>query len=270
MFRFFRTLRHRLLTENRVSRYLLYAVGEILLVMIGILLALQVNNWNEERKSRGLELEILKELKSTLESEFDLMAEHLKWNRKSLLSCYLILNAVSEDLAFHDSLSTHFTQAFTRNMFLMKDNAYQKLKSHGMNFIADEQLKNELLTTYEVNGKWLAELNERNNQYEYQIAFPILGRLFKSIGFINLASFPINEEHSNRMVRDSMGYKYPSFDMMPIEYESLKNNETFMSILRTTINLREQSILSHEIRRQRMLRLTVHLDGEIDLKSNGN
>jgi len=49
MLRFFRTLRQRLLTENKFSRYLLYAVGEILLVMIGILLALQVNNWNNNR-----------------------------------------------------------------------------------------------------------------------------------------------------------------------------------------------------------------------------
>ena len=46
MIRFFRVLRQRLLAENRVSRYLLYALGEIALVMVGILLALQVNNWN--------------------------------------------------------------------------------------------------------------------------------------------------------------------------------------------------------------------------------
>jgi len=51
MIPFFRTLRQRLLTENRFSRYLLYAVGEILLVVIGILIALQIDNWNDQRKS---------------------------------------------------------------------------------------------------------------------------------------------------------------------------------------------------------------------------
>jgi hypothetical protein len=50
MLRFFRRIRQRLLTDNKFSKYLLYAVGEILLVVIGILLALQVNNWNEQRK----------------------------------------------------------------------------------------------------------------------------------------------------------------------------------------------------------------------------
>ena len=51
MIKFFRKTRQRLLTENKFSKYLIYAIGEIVLVMIGILLALQVNNWNESRKA---------------------------------------------------------------------------------------------------------------------------------------------------------------------------------------------------------------------------
>lgn len=49
MIKFFRKIRLRLLTENKFSKYLLYAIGEIALVMIGILIALQVNNWNQSR-----------------------------------------------------------------------------------------------------------------------------------------------------------------------------------------------------------------------------
>lgn len=50
MINFFRKIRQRLLTENKFSKYLLYAIGEIILVVIGILIALQINNWNEEQK----------------------------------------------------------------------------------------------------------------------------------------------------------------------------------------------------------------------------
>ncbi len=49
MIKFFRKIRQRLLTENKFSKYLLYAVGEIILVIIGILFALQINNWNNEK-----------------------------------------------------------------------------------------------------------------------------------------------------------------------------------------------------------------------------
>jgi hypothetical protein len=56
MIKLFRGVRQRLLTENKLSRYLTYAIGEIALVMIGILLALQVNNWNKKNKERAMEI----------------------------------------------------------------------------------------------------------------------------------------------------------------------------------------------------------------------
>ena len=52
MITFFRKIRQKLLSQNRVTQYLTYAIGEVALVMIGILLALQVNNWNETRKQK--------------------------------------------------------------------------------------------------------------------------------------------------------------------------------------------------------------------------
>ena len=63
MLRFFRRIRQRLLTENRFSKHLLYAVGEILLVVIGILIAFQVDSWNEERIQRKRSDQVLLNLK---------------------------------------------------------------------------------------------------------------------------------------------------------------------------------------------------------------
>ncbi len=66
MIKFFRKIRQRLLTENKFSKYLIYAVGEILLVVIGILIALSINNWNESRKTRLQDFEFLNNLKVEL------------------------------------------------------------------------------------------------------------------------------------------------------------------------------------------------------------
>jgi hypothetical protein len=54
MIKLFRKIRHRMLIENKFSKYLIYAIGEIVLVVIGILIALNINNWNENRKDKSL------------------------------------------------------------------------------------------------------------------------------------------------------------------------------------------------------------------------
>lgn len=61
------------MSENRTGKYLKYALGEILLVMIGILLALQVNNWNEERLLDIEERAVLEELTDNLESNIGIL-----------------------------------------------------------------------------------------------------------------------------------------------------------------------------------------------------
>jgi hypothetical protein len=82
MIPFFRKIRQRLLTENKFSKYLLYAIGEIILVVIGILIALQINNWNENRKTRNSEQQYLLALKE----EFSFNKDELKsiMNRNNL------------------------------------------------------------------------------------------------------------------------------------------------------------------------------------------
>ena len=66
MIKFFRRIRQNLLSENKFSKYLIYAIGEIILVVIGILIALSINNWNESRKTRLQDFEFLNNLKVEL------------------------------------------------------------------------------------------------------------------------------------------------------------------------------------------------------------
>ena len=77
MIKFFRKIRQKMLTENKFSKYLLYAVGEIVLVVIGILIALSINNWNEEKNIKQSELQFLTRLKS------DLTKDTIYFNRRT-------------------------------------------------------------------------------------------------------------------------------------------------------------------------------------------
>ncbi len=69
MLRFFRLIRRKLIEEKKTRQYIWYAIGEILLVMIGILLALQINNWNEAKKERITELNYLVGIKTDIEND---------------------------------------------------------------------------------------------------------------------------------------------------------------------------------------------------------
>ena len=66
MIKFFRKIRQQLLAKNKVSSYLLYAVGEIVLVVIGILIALSINNWQQENQNKKLEKRYLEDLRVNL------------------------------------------------------------------------------------------------------------------------------------------------------------------------------------------------------------
>lgn len=93
MLTFLRKKRRSLIDSGAIRKYLLYAIGEILLVMIGILLALQVNNWNEAGKERKVEKKAILDLKHEFESNYELFLKTMKSkeDRAEVLSDYLKL-----------------------------------------------------------------------------------------------------------------------------------------------------------------------------------
>ncbi len=62
MIKFFRKIRQQLLTENKTGKYFKYAIGEIILVVIGISIAISINNWNEAQKNKTVEQQLLTSL----------------------------------------------------------------------------------------------------------------------------------------------------------------------------------------------------------------
>ncbi|EAR01523.1 DUF6090 family protein [Maribacter sp. HTCC2170] len=84
MIKFFRKIRQKLLTENKFSKYLLYAIGEIVLVVIGILIALNINTWNEEKQNQKEAHKILLQLKHEFEANNDLVETSIEFHRTRL------------------------------------------------------------------------------------------------------------------------------------------------------------------------------------------
>lgn len=81
MIKFFRHIRKQLLTKNNFSKYLIYAVGEIILVVIGILIALQINNWNEDKKLVKTEMQYYKNIKRQLSEDIKYIKSNIDFNQ---------------------------------------------------------------------------------------------------------------------------------------------------------------------------------------------
>ena len=140
--------------SNSFRKYIIYAIGEIILVMVGILLALQVNNWNESRKEKKSELQILQQFKKDLETNLLDLELNEQFQRKCVKSSEILLSHMSSDKPFHDSLEIHFANVFVWSKFVVNTGAYQTLQSKGVELISDLELRNAILSIYEKQLTW--------------------------------------------------------------------------------------------------------------------
>ena len=94
MIKFFRRIRRKLLDEGNLKRYLVYAIGEILLVVIGILLALQINAWNQSEKDKDEEKEYLERIVTDLKEDLLELDETIKNNESIIWTAAQVIEKV--------------------------------------------------------------------------------------------------------------------------------------------------------------------------------
>jgi len=172
MLHFFRKMRSALIPESRFGRYFFYALGEIVLVVIGILIALQVNNWNQERKDRK-EGELIKQ---NIYEEFvknqELINESRKLNEDALSANRLMINLVgAEKPQFAKfNLDSIFYGSLMAETYLPTSNSLQDIMQSGrMNLLNNAELKNTILSwksTLDLFHEYFKlQANWYNNQY---------------------------------------------------------------------------------------------------------
>lgn len=141
MIQFFRRIRQKLLVENSFSKYLLYAIGEIVQVAIGILIALQINNSNEFKKNREVEIKPLNELKENLNTNLIRLEDEITKERKSLAEIDLIVDHPNNRMPYHNSLDTHFRQAILSHDIVLSSSAFEAIRSKGFEIIHIDLLR---------------------------------------------------------------------------------------------------------------------------------
>lgn len=150
----FRRLREKLVRENNIRRYLVYAVGEILLVVIGILLALQVNNWNEERIRQESIQSYIKAMASDLEKdliEIDIRMEQIEARSKDLerLTDYVRDRKINE--IQNEDLFILVRSSYSYRAYVWYRSSYDEITNSGsMKDIGNSGLREKIVAYYEL------------------------------------------------------------------------------------------------------------------------
>ena len=214
MIKFFRKIRYTLMEQNKTGKYLKYAIGEIVLVMLGILLALQVNNWNEARKATKQEVKILTELKNDLATNQNEIIESYVRTNERQKSAVLILNYLEERLPVDDSLKRAFESIKGDVIFNMANTSYKFVESQGINTLSNDSLRIRITEMFERHLKNIRTREDRNRNIVDSELIPLMYERFKSSLTID-EDFSFSNENLN----------------MPIDIKSLREDPIFRNAI---------------------------------------
>ena len=134
-----------MLSEGKIGKYLKYAIGEIVLVVIGILIALQVNDWNENRKSNAFEQEMLAQIQQNIGNDKAALKKVETNFKRAISSIDKILE--HQQHKYPDSLKFWLGDIVQFERFASITNSYEALKSNGLDKMSDNELR-LLLSNY--------------------------------------------------------------------------------------------------------------------------
>jgi hypothetical protein len=217
MIKFFRKIRYDLMEKNKTGKYFKYAIGEIVLVVIGILIALSINNWNENRKERLIEIAILTDIRKDLIQTKEDLTINIKAHKRQLKIYSELHNNLEKTKVYNDSLDSKFNQLIFWSSPYLTLATYENLKlDKGIEIILNDSLKNQIINLHE--------------------------KTFKTfIGDIEREEW-INTEALSRPTLMKYFYYNDRKNVVPKDYNALVNDRDFLSVLNFTIDLRKRSL----------------------------
>jgi hypothetical protein len=179
MIKVFRTIRQNLLAQGRVTRYLTYAIGEIVLVVIGILIALQLNNWNNTRQVKKLEVTYLKEIAKHLMMDSVDVQFNIEFNQVRLRAGEMVLQCLYEHEAYSDTMDQHFGNLHYTTRSVMNFSAYETLKARGLDIISDDSLRMMIAELYSFYYHNVIDFEKQDDHLlQYTVVMPaVVGKL---------------------------------------------------------------------------------------------
>jgi len=223
MIKFLRRIRKNLLAAGKtgkpalpVGRYLKYAVGEILLVVIGILIALQVNNWNEAKNDRSFETKMLLEIEKSLKVDQLNLQEHINAYTDLNYAVDHFTNLTQNGTIFQDTMAQDLWKLNIGRYFQFNQGPYNALKSSGIDRISDDSLRNHLINFFDFElSVFQTQIDHSTRRYRSNVELLLS---FREKPFLNKNSKWI----VNRIPKDI--FQKPDFIWLLADIEWRANN----------------------------------------------
>jgi len=232
MIQFFRRIRHGLISEGHLSKYLAYAAGEILLVVIGILIALQINDANEQRLERKKELQYLESLKTDLAINIVELDKFIADRQGRLDSAHVIMGYFEgEPLTSLEDFAYHNVHVQDWAKFYQNNNTFQELVNSGsLSILSNQAIKTQLMD--------LELLYKKMKSDEDHMRFDFEGYMYDPL-FANADVDPMLKNFVYTLTNGAAGERAPlSRDEIEglLENVTFKNGFTMAILMMGTIN----------------------------------
>jgi len=215
MIKFFRKIRQKLLSENKFSKYLIYAIGEIILVVIGILIALQINTYYENKKKLTEEIQTLTSLKNALKKDSSFIKRFAPFYKDIKTSMDIVSNYLDSDITYQDSLSSHFGNMLWNGVLESQKSEFESLKSRDIKLISNEELRSKIIEYY--SG---VERLEKDHDTYLEIIVNALNNIFPS------RFYSINSSY-HTFINSPPNFGNLKIELTPINPLELKNDNEF-------------------------------------------
>lgn len=238
-----RKIRNQMIREHKVWNYILYAAGEIILVVVGILIAISIDDWSDGNKRKATEKKILKEISTNLDGDFEEIQDDINGYNQIMRSDSALIAHISSLFYFNDLLGSYAYVALSMSPhFNASNSGYKLLESKGIDIISNDSLRAHLSDFYERSiPYYLKYERERLNAME-NIFIPFTMKHF-SIG-------------------DFDGF--PHKKLIPFNYEELRKNKEWLSHLQTSSDFARIMLIKCKRLEHEMIELNQHINGELD------
>ena len=180
MLSFLRKIRKSTIHSGAARKYALYAFGEITLVVLGILIALQINNWNEQRILTDRETNLLYELRTNLETNVINLQSDVNHQQQQMRQLKRIIIHLEQKRDFKDSLSHWLDFSMPAPDVILTSAAFETLKSTGLELIRSDSLRKDIINLFEVHYPFLIQETKRlEDQMWPSVVLPMQQKYFK-------------------------------------------------------------------------------------------